>query len=65
MPSDTSSLADLQVRIAEVNGQPALVGYRDGLPCGVLICDIIDGQIGRIYTVVNPDKLNWLSGSAR
>jgi RNA polymerase sigma-70 factor (ECF subfamily) len=57
--------ADLQVQIAEVNGQPALVGYRNGQPCGVLICDIIDGQIGRIYTVVNPDKLNWLSGSAR
>jgi RNA polymerase sigma-70 factor (ECF subfamily) len=56
--------AAMQVRVAEVNGQPALVGYLDGQPCGVMICDVVGQQIARIYAVVNPDKLRWLGQAA-
>lgn len=50
----------MQTRIAEVNGQPAIIGYLDGRPCGVLMCEIEGERIRRIYAVVNPDKLHWL-----
>jgi RNA polymerase sigma-70 factor (ECF subfamily) len=53
--------AEMQTRLAEVNGQPAIIGYRDGQPCGVLLCEITGEQISQIYAVVNPEKLRWLS----
>ncbi len=53
--------AQVQTRLAEVNGQPALVGYLNGQPCGVLICEIEGERIRCIYVVVNPDKLRWLN----
>ncbi|HEX7734787.1 MAG TPA: RNA polymerase sigma-70 factor [Ktedonobacteraceae bacterium] len=53
--------ASMQTRLAEVNGQPALVGYLNGQPGGVLFCDIENGRISRIYAVVNPDKLHKLT----
>ncbi len=52
---------DVQVHIAEINGQPAIVGYLDGRPYGVIILDIEGERIRNVYTVVNPDKLSWLS----
>ena len=52
--------AQIQTRLEEVNGRPAIVGYADGRPCGVLICELDGGQICQIYAVVNPEKLSWL-----
>ena len=52
--------AQIQTRLAEVNGRPAMVGYLHGQPCGVLICEIEDEHIRQIFSVVNPDKLRWL-----
>ncbi len=53
--------AQMQARLEEVNGQPAIVGYLNGQPCGVLFCEIEGERIRRIYAVANPDKLRWLS----
>jgi RNA polymerase sigma-70 factor (ECF subfamily) len=44
-------------RIAMVNGQPAIIGYIDGRPYGVIILDIVDEHISQIYAILNPDKL--------
>jgi RNA polymerase sigma-70 factor (ECF subfamily) len=43
--------------VEEVNGQPAIVATRDGQPYGVLLLEVRDNQIHRVYSVVNPDKL--------
>lgn len=48
------------VRIVEVNGQLALVGYLDTKPFGVILFQFEGEQISHIYYVLNPDKLNWL-----
>jgi RNA polymerase sigma-70 factor (ECF subfamily) len=52
--------SQMQTRMEEVNGKPAIVGYLDGHPCGVLICEIEGERIRQIYAVVNPEKLHWL-----
>lgn len=51
---------EMQTRIEEVNGKPAITGYLNGHPCGVLICEIEGERIRQIYAVVNPEKLHWL-----
>lgn len=51
----------IQASIEEVNGQPAVVGYVDGRPVIVLLLYIEGERIRKIYQVVNPDKLHWLS----
>jgi len=51
---------NVQMRIEEINGQPAIVGYLDNHPYGVIILDIEGDRIHSIYAVVNPDKLRWL-----
>ena len=43
--------------IEEINGQPAIVATRGGKPYAVLVLETRNGQIHRLYTVVNPDKL--------
>ncbi len=51
----------VQARMEKINGQPAIVGYLDGRPYGVLLLDIEGEHVRRVYVVVNPDKLGWLS----
>lgn len=53
-------LSQLEPRLLEVNGQPALVGYINGAPYGVTLLELEGQRIRRIYTVVNPAKLRWL-----
>jgi RNA polymerase sigma-70 factor (ECF subfamily) len=53
--------AEMQTRIEEINGHPAIVGYLNEHPCGVMICEIEGERICQIYAVVNPEKLHWLS----
>jgi RNA polymerase sigma-70 factor (ECF subfamily) len=47
-------------RVEEINGQPALVGYLDGRPYAVVLLEIEEDRVGRVYIVMNPDKLGWL-----
>jgi RNA polymerase sigma-70 factor (ECF subfamily) len=46
-----------RVWIEEVNGQPAIVATRNSQPYGVVLLEVRDGQVQRLYSVVNPDKL--------
>ena len=51
---------ELEARVMEINGQPAIVGYTGGRPYGVVILDVVNNRIQRVFLVVNPDKLSWL-----
>ena len=43
--------------IEEINGQPAIVAARHGKPVAVMLLEVRDGRISRLWTVANPDKL--------
>ncbi|MBX5459186.1 MAG: RNA polymerase sigma-70 factor [Thermogemmatispora sp.] len=51
---------DLQPLLAEVNGQPAIVGLAQGKAVGVVLLELEGERVKRIYGVVNPEKLHWL-----
>jgi RNA polymerase sigma-70 factor (ECF subfamily) len=55
-------LSTMQARIEEINGQPAIVGYLDGRPYGVVLLELEGERIRNIYAVVNPDKLRRVGG---
>jgi RNA polymerase sigma-70 factor (ECF subfamily) len=50
------------VWIDEVNGQPALVATRNGMPYGVVLLDLdaAGERVRRLFAVANPDKLRSL-----
>lgn len=50
----------LATRFAVANGHPAMISYVNGAPVNVVILDIADGRIRRIYIIVNPDKLQHI-----
>jgi RNA polymerase sigma-70 factor, ECF subfamily len=50
-------LSSMQPRIEAINGRPAIAGYVDDRPYGVVLLDIEGEHIRRIYAVLNPDKL--------
>jgi RNA polymerase sigma-70 factor (ECF subfamily) len=47
-------------RIAQINGQSAVVSYLDGKPHSVLTPEVSNGRIQAIYIVTNPEKLSHL-----
>jgi RNA polymerase sigma-70 factor (ECF subfamily) len=57
--------AHLRVRVAMINGQPAMVTYVHDHPACVTHFDIRNGKIQAIYQVLNPEKLTRLNRSAR
>ncbi|WP_069804099.1 RNA polymerase sigma-70 factor [Thermogemmatispora onikobensis] len=54
---------DLQPQLAEVNGQPAIIGLAQGKAVGLVMLELEPQgeRIRRIYGVVNPEKLGWLT----
>ena len=54
-----------RIWMEEVNGQPAIVATRAGQPYGVLLLEVQAGQVQRLYSVANPDKLRGLHLSER
>lgn len=57
--------AQLEIRSAEINGQPgAVAADRDGRIVSVLSLGIADGRVEAIRAVVNPDKLRHLGSVA-
>jgi RNA polymerase sigma-70 factor (ECF subfamily) len=50
--------ADL--RILDLNGQPALVVYSNGQPYNALLLDIANGRVRGLYNILNPDKLGHI-----
>jgi RNA polymerase sigma-70 factor (ECF subfamily) len=53
--------AGVQARIEEINGRPAIVGYRDDQIYGVVVLDIVADRVRHVYMVLNPDKLGWIN----
>jgi RNA polymerase sigma-70 factor (TIGR02957 family) len=53
---------DLQLDVAEVNGEPALVAFDGATLAGVLFAEIVDGRIAAVRFAANPDKLGFLAG---
>ena len=51
---------DLVTRLAQINGQPGIVSYRQGRPFSVLTLEIVNARIKAIYVVTNPEKLAHL-----
>jgi RNA polymerase sigma-70 factor, ECF subfamily len=51
----------LTIRIAIVNGQPALIFGADEQPVSVITFDMRDSKIHAIYQVLNPDKLKGVA----
>jgi RNA polymerase sigma-70 factor (TIGR02957 family) len=55
-------IAGLEIRRAEVNGQPgAIIVDRQGAVFSVMALDIADGEVKSVRSVVNPDKLRHLA----
>jgi RNA polymerase sigma-70 factor (TIGR02957 family) len=49
---------DVTIEPHEINGQPgAIFRDRDCLVVNVMVLDVVDGRIGAIRSVINPDKL--------
>jgi RNA polymerase sigma-70 factor (ECF subfamily) len=55
-------LAELDVRVASINGQPGLIGQVGSTPIVVALADVADGLVRRIYIFANPDKLGGVAG---
>ena len=53
-------LPGLRIEVAEVNGQPAIVGWVGAEPFGSISLALSDGRIEQVLVVVNPDKLAGL-----
>jgi RNA polymerase sigma-70 factor (ECF subfamily) len=48
---------EVQYQIADVNGRPAIVTYRDGRVFSVVSLDIAEHRVRTIYVVSDPEKL--------
>ena len=46
--------------LTDINGQPGLINYLDGVPHSVLTIDIKGDRIQAIYVITNPEKLSRL-----
>jgi RNA polymerase sigma-70 factor (TIGR02957 family) len=53
-------ISGLQVRLAEVNGQPAIAAWVDGEPFVSISPVVDDGLVEQVLVVANPDKLAGL-----
>jgi RNA polymerase sigma-70 factor (ECF subfamily) len=56
---------DVELRVELVGGQPGLVAVLDGVVDSVITIDVVDGVVGSLYFVRNPDKLTRLGREVR
>jgi RNA polymerase sigma-70 factor (TIGR02957 family) len=54
------SAQGVELELADINGQPALLATFDDQPVGSISFDLTDGRIAALRMVVNPDKLTGL-----
>jgi len=57
------------IRLTQINGQPGILGYSDGIAQTAIALNIVEERIRNIYIVRNPEKLarlptSFLSGSS-
>ncbi|TNC29667.1 RNA polymerase sigma factor SigJ [Amycolatopsis alkalitolerans] len=58
--ASTSRAKDAKTTIAEVNGEPAILVWENGMLTGVLVPETHEGRIATIHAIFNPDKLAFL-----
>ena len=56
---------DVELRVELVGGQPGLVAVLDGVVDSVITIEVVDGVVGSLYFVRNPDKLTRLGDEVR
>ena len=56
---------DVELRVEMVGGRPGLVAVVDGVVDSVITIDVVDGVVGSLYFVRNPDKLTRLDDEVR
>ena len=56
---------DVELRVELVGGQPGLVAVIDGVVDSVITIEVVDGVVGSLYFVRNPDKLTRLGDEVR
>ena len=56
----TARSVDLESEMHELNGQPALVFYRDNAPFAALLLAVADGRIHRIFFHADVERLRYL-----
>jgi RNA polymerase sigma-70 factor (ECF subfamily) len=56
--------AGVELAVAEVNGEPAVLGWSGEDLLGVLVLEIVDERIGALRAVANPDKLSYAARQA-
>jgi RNA polymerase sigma-70 factor (ECF subfamily) len=54
-------IPDVEVRLVELNGAPALIVLSGGKPDTVLQVEVLEGRIQCVYIIRNPDKLAALA----
>ncbi|HYN65496.1 MAG TPA: RNA polymerase sigma-70 factor [Ornithinibacter sp.] len=55
----------VELRVESVGGLPGLVAVVDGVVDSVITIDVVDGRVGSLYFVRNPDKLTRLDDEVR
>jgi RNA polymerase sigma-70 factor (TIGR02957 family) len=55
---------EVEIAIAEVNCQPALLGWIRGMLAGIMVFEIADGRITSLLILANPDKLTFAARQA-
>jgi len=61
----TSRRAELEVQPRELNGQPALVFYREAQPFAAVLLAVAEGKIQRVFFHADPARLRHLGGGPR
>jgi len=56
--------AGLSLSLAEVNGEPAVLGWSGETLLGMTVLEISDGQITALRTIANPEKLGYAKRQA-
>lgn len=56
-----TTVAGLEIRVEEVNGEPAILAFIDGVLTTVINLQIADGLVTDFRAVVNPDKLTHIA----
>ncbi|MBT2388161.1 MULTISPECIES: RNA polymerase sigma-70 factor [Streptomyces] len=56
-------IEELDVRLLEINGAPALLVLSAGKPDSVLQLEVLDGRVQCVYVIRNPDKLASLAAA--
>jgi RNA polymerase sigma-70 factor (ECF subfamily) len=52
--------ANFSITVEEVNGTPSILVWYGELPGYVSTCEVVDGKIQALRSVLNPDKLAYI-----